>query len=205
MCPWADNVIFVAEDVASFTSSSSVKEQNSDDIISFSKVDIITPTQKMLARQLTCDIEPGKSLLVTGQYSSSLCSCSKYSVICFGWHVLYEGPNGSGKSSVFRALRGLWPVVNGRLVKPHHVTNEEAGSGCGLFFVPQRPYTCLGTLRDQIIYPLSHEEAEKRVANLNKQGYYKFTVIDFSVFISISLCVRCTWIFLFIISPVNSN
>lgn len=134
-----------SEDVASSTSSSAVKELNSEDIISFSKVDIITPTQKMLARQLTCDIEPGKSLLVTG-------------------------PNGSGKSSVFRALRGLWPIVNGRLVKPHHVTNEEAGSGCGLFFVPQRPYTCLGTLRDQIIYPLSHEEAEKRVTNLHEQG-----------------------------------
>lgn len=66
LCPYADNVIFSPEDVASSTSSSVVKELNSDDIISFSKVDIITPTQKMLARQLTCDIEPGKSLLVTG-------------------------------------------------------------------------------------------------------------------------------------------
>lgn len=32
-------------------------------------VDIVTPTQKMLARELTCDIELGKSLLVTGSYS----------------------------------------------------------------------------------------------------------------------------------------
>ena len=38
----------------------------SDDIISFSKVDIITPGQKVLARQLECEIVPGKSLLVTG-------------------------------------------------------------------------------------------------------------------------------------------
>lgn len=38
----------------------------SEDAISFSEVDIITPAQKLLARQLTCDIVPGESLLVTG-------------------------------------------------------------------------------------------------------------------------------------------
>lgn len=37
-----------------------------EDTITFSEVDIITPSQKMLARKLTCDIVPGKSLLVTG-------------------------------------------------------------------------------------------------------------------------------------------
>lgn len=37
-----------------------------EDIISFSDVDIITPSQKLLARRLTCEIVPGKSLLVTG-------------------------------------------------------------------------------------------------------------------------------------------
>ncbi|XP_073155742.1 ABC transporter D family member 1 isoform X2 [Henckelia pumila] len=119
-------------------------ESLSDDIISFSKVDIITPTQKMLARKLTCDIVSGKSLLVTG-------------------------PNGSGKSSIFRVLRGLWPVVNGRLIKPTQQIDSE--SRCRLFYVPQRPYTCLGTLRDQIIYPLSFEEAEKRARGLVEEGH----------------------------------
>ena len=38
----------------------------SEDAITFSEVDIITPSQKMLARKLTCDIVPGESLLVTG-------------------------------------------------------------------------------------------------------------------------------------------
>ncbi|PKI61174.1 hypothetical protein CRG98_018405 [Punica granatum] len=117
---------------------------HSEDAISFSKVDIITPSQKLLARKLTCDIEPGKSLLVTG-------------------------PNGSGKSSVFRVLRGLWPIVNGKLAKPSQSINE-ARPSCGIFYVPQRPYTCLGTLRDQIIYPLSREEAELRVAKFQRDG-----------------------------------
>lgn len=39
---------------------------HSEDGISFYKVDIITPTQKLLAMKLTCDIVSGKSLLVTG-------------------------------------------------------------------------------------------------------------------------------------------
>ncbi|CAI9758234.1 unnamed protein product [Fraxinus pennsylvanica] len=115
----------------------------SEDSISFSKVDIITPAQEMLAKQLTCVIAPGRSLLVTG-------------------------PNGSGKSSIFRVLRGLWPVVSGILVKPHQQINS--GSGCGLFYVPQRPYTCLGTPRDQIIYPLSLDEAEKRALGHKSVG-----------------------------------
>ncbi|MBA0671101.1 hypothetical protein Goklo_024539, partial [Gossypium klotzschianum] len=117
---------------------------SAEDVISFAEVDIITPAQKLLARQLTCDVVPGKSLLVTG-------------------------PNGSGKSSVFRVLRGLWPIVSGRLYKPSHHFDEETASG-GIFYVPQRPYTCLGTLRDQIIYPLSCEEAELREFKLYGQG-----------------------------------
>lgn len=125
--------------------TSSKSNEESDDIISFSEVDIITPTQKLLARKLTCNIVPGKSLLLTG-------------------------PNGSGKSSVFRALRGLWPIVDGRLVKPWHDVNDGDESGCGILYIPQKPYTCLGTLRDQIIYPLSHDQAEKRALNLYQQG-----------------------------------
>ncbi|KAL5753520.1 hypothetical protein ACOSP7_021740 [Xanthoceras sorbifolium] len=129
------------------TSQSQHKRINlhSEDVISFSKLDIITPTQKLLARKLTCEILPGKSLLVTG-------------------------PNGSGKSSVFRVLGGLWPIVSGSLTKPSQQIDEEAGSGCGIFYVPQRPYTCLGTLRDQIIYPLSREEAELRALKLHGKG-----------------------------------
>ncbi|KAF3485322.1 hypothetical protein F2Q69_00058006 [Brassica cretica] len=113
---------------------------DSQDRIFFSEVDIITPAQKLMASQLSCEIVAGKSLLVTG-------------------------PNGSGKTSVFRVLRDIWPTVCGRLAKPS-LDIKELGSGNGIFFVPQRPYTCLGTLRDQIIYPLSKDEAEKRAAKL---------------------------------------
>lgn len=66
LCPFADEVCFAEDIVSGSTSPSKAKEYCSDDIISFSNVDIITPAQKMLARQLTCSITPGKSLLVTG-------------------------------------------------------------------------------------------------------------------------------------------
>ncbi|KAF8404270.1 hypothetical protein HHK36_009152 [Tetracentron sinense] len=124
---------------------SETTDGSTEDIISFSDVDIITPAQKLLARKLSCDIIPGKSVLVTG-------------------------PNGCGKSSIFRVLRGLWPIVSGRLAKPCQNANDRVGSRCGVFYVPQRPYTCLGTLRDQIIYPLSREEAELRALKMFGKG-----------------------------------
>jgi ABC-type uncharacterized transport system fused permease/ATPase subunit len=99
------------------------------DSISFANVDVITPAGKMLARQLTVAVQPGRSLLVSG-------------------------PNGCGKTSIFRMLAGLWPIPDGSVHRPGP-DMVVAGQRPAVYYVPQRPYTTPGSLRDQVLYPLS--------------------------------------------------
>lgn len=63
--------------------------------------------------------------------------------------ILILGMNGCGKTSIERIIAGLWPLYNGLISKP----NDD-----DIIYLPQRAYFSNGTLRDQIIYPLSHSE-----------------------------------------------
>jgi putative ATP-binding cassette transporter len=61
-----------------------------------------------------------------------------------GESTLLTGPSGSGKSTLFRAISGIWPFGEGRILTP---------AGASMMLLPQRPYIPMGTLRAAVAYP----------------------------------------------------
>jgi putative ATP-binding cassette transporter len=60
-----------------------------------------------------------------------------------GQALLIKGPTGTGKSTLLRAIAGLWPFGRGRV----QLDARRA------FFIPQKSYVPLGSLREALLYP----------------------------------------------------
>ena len=62
-----------------------------------------------------------------------------------GESVLVVGPSGCGKTSLLRVISGLWNSDSGEVFSPYRGE---------LLFIPQKPYMNLGSLKEQLCYPL---------------------------------------------------
>eukprot|EP00475_Leptophrys_vorax_P007198 TRINITY_DN14561_c0_g1_i1.p1 TRINITY_DN14561_c0_g1~~TRINITY_DN14561_c0_g1_i1.p1 ORF type:complete len:1009 (-),score=245.67 TRINITY_DN14561_c0_g1_i1:54-2798(-) len=122
--------------------ASGAKKQNENMVegedIRFDNVQVFTPTKNHLVKDLSFAIGKGDNLLLTGH-------------------------NGAGKSSIFRCLGGLWPIPSGKIVKPGA---SVSGLHADIYYLPQKPYNVLGSLKDQLIYPLSPEDASLTIEDV---------------------------------------
>ena len=69
-----------------------------------------------------------------------------------GRGLLITGASGCGKSSLLRAIAGLWDSGTGTIYRPDLAQ---------VFFLPQKPYMVMGTLRSQLAYPYDDAELEE--------------------------------------------
>ncbi|WVZ00134.1 hypothetical protein V8G54_026203 [Vigna mungo] len=113
-------------------------------------------------------------------------------------NLLVMGPSGSGKTSLLRAMAGLWKTGTGKITyyingggypeqalcsdvnSPNNAHDTYVAHGksisrkSGIFFLPQRPYMVLGTLRQQLLYPTWSNDAvpmSDSTKQTNKQYY----------------------------------
>ncbi|KAL0310821.1 UNVERIFIED_CONTAM: ABC transporter D family member 2, chloroplastic [Sesamum angustifolium] len=120
------------------------------------------------------DGEPTEEILVNFAMDLSLEICEKD-------HLLVTGPSGSGKTSLLRAVAGLWNFGRGTIrfydsnvrdnstslsadaASPeatfvHENNKQNTRNSREVFFLPQKPYMVLGTLRQQLLYPTWNDD-----------------------------------------------
>ncbi|XP_047961441.1 ABC transporter D family member 2, chloroplastic-like isoform X2 [Salvia hispanica] len=139
----------------SCASNASMPPGRGRELLMLENVTLLTPSKATLIRDLSLEIFEKEHLLITG-------------------------PSGSGKTSLLKAIAGLWSLGKGTI--KFYDRNAKDSSPClpinvasseitvvdkmkpewnilekrnarGVFFLPQKPYMVLGTLRQQLLYP----------------------------------------------------
>ena len=114
-----------------------------------------------------------------------------------GDRIIVKGPSGKGKTTLFRVLAGLWPYGEGNIIMPARDL---------VFFLPQKPYLPIGTLKEAAIYPeLSGDEEEIKkymdFAGLTHLIPHLDEVSDWSHKLSLGEQQRLAFVRLFLLKP----
>ena len=130
---------------ANMTTSHMIEKETIISDLGFGKIDLSTTFQTSSSGNSILEIEdldlctPDQKRVLIENLSISLPE---------GQNMLIVGNSGAGKSSLLRGIAGLWTTGNGKISRP---PNDD------VYFLPQRPYCTLGSLKDQLLYPSLEE------------------------------------------------
>ncbi|KAK2422013.1 ABC transporter D family member [Trifolium repens] len=134
---------------SSLESNGSTPQEKHETLLEIENLILKTPSDSTLITDLSLAIKAKDNLLITG-------------------------PSGSGKTSLLRVMAGLWKFGAGKIIyyvngredaeksissdvnTPPDISENRVKSisrKSGIFFLPQKPYMVLGTLRQQLLYP----------------------------------------------------
>jgi len=119
-----------------------------DAVEHLAKVQIEEADQQLVVKNLTVRT-PANTMLVN-DLSLALSTSST---------LLIRGQSGIGKTTLLRAVAGLWPYVDGNVVRP--IDSQT-------LFLSQKPYLPLGTLRMALYYPAVMQIDDQAVTILDQ-------------------------------------
>ena len=144
------------------------------DCLALSDADIVTPRGDAIATDLSFCVVPGQSLMIVGRGKIPTNLISRHPDVEFAGIS-----GGSGKTSCVRALRGLWALPKGQRTVPSRPAGGSGSGGGGgddggdassmtrlkdLVVIPQRIHFALGTLADQVTFPVFIEPSNRTPA-----------------------------------------